>query len=235
MGKDTRIAWTESTLNLAWGCTKVSEGCEKCYMYRLSQQFGGRDPSKVVIFDLDHAKSRLKNMGEKVFVNSMSDTFHEAIPLQTIQSWFKLFAEDTGRQFQILTKRINRAYSLIKSGALTVPPNVWLGTSIENQGHLFRAATLRMIPAKIRFISFEPLLSEILPPINLEGISWVIVGGESDYSKPRPMDPFWADNIRLEAERQNVAFFFKQMGGKGGDGAGGDLLRGRQFKAYPNY
>jgi protein gp37 len=196
---------------------------------------GGRDPSKVVIFDLDNAKARLKGMGEKVFVNSMSDTFHEAIPVEVIRSWFQLFAEDTGRQFQILTKRINRAYALVKSGELRIPPNVWLGTSIEDPAHLFRADTLRKIPAKIRFISFEPLLKEIPPPINLEGISWVIVGGESDYKDPRPMSPYWAFLIRKEAERQKVAFFFKQHGGIGGDGAGGDQLLGQAIKEFPKY
>lgn len=233
MGKTTSIAWTNSTLNLAWGCTKVSAGCENCYMFRNSPRLG-RDPSKVVIFDLANAKKRLEGMGEKVFVNSMTDTFHEAIPVETIAAWFKLFAENPGRQFQILTKRIGRARLLVKEG-LSVPPNVWLGTSIEDPAHLFRANVLRYIPAKIRFISFEPLLKEITPPINLEGISWVIVGGESDFKAPRPMSPYWAELIREEAQRQGVAFFFKQHGGRGGDGAGGDRLMGRAYKEFPKY
>lgn len=203
-------------------------------MFRLSQQFG-RDPTTVRLFSIESLRKKIDGLGEKVFFNSMSDTFHEKIPVRVIADWLAMFAEFPDRQFQVLTKRINRAYALVKSGAIAIPPNVWLGTSIEDKAHLFRADTLRKIPAKIRFISFEPLLSEIQPPINLEGISWVIVGGESDYTTPRPMSEYWAAIIRDEAQRQKVAFFYKQKGGIGGDGAGGDRLMGQTYKEFPKY
>jgi len=200
-------------------------------MFRLSKQFG-KDPEKVVLLDLKKAERRLKDMGEKVFVNSMSDTFHEAIPFETIRAWFDLFEDFPEKQFQVLTKRINRALQFSKT--YEIPKNVWLGTSIEDEAHLFRMQTLKHVDAKIRFISFEPLLGAI-PYVNFVGISWVIVGGESDYKDPRPMDPDWAESIRKNCEDYATPFFFKQAGGIGGDNAGGSLLHGKGYKAFPIY
>lgn len=170
---------------------------------------------------------------DKVFVNSMSDTFHEAIPFEVIDEWFALFREFPDLQFQVLTKRTNRMLQYFKSGRVC-PDNVWLGTSVGDRWHAFRVKTLAKIPAKIHFVSFEPLLGPI-EGLDLSGIQWAIVGGESDYKAPRPMAPEWAHIIRRQCEAQNVAFFYKQSGGVGSDGAGGDKLDGLTYKAFPRY
>src|SRR6185503_8999663 len=222
MGRQTSIAWTDSTLNLAWGCTKVSAGCDNCYMFRLSKTFG-RDPNKVELLSFKRAEARLKEMGERVFVNSMSDTFHESIPLETIAQWMRFFSANRKHQFQVLTKRINRARLFAKAWKAEGhewPSNVWLGTSIEDEGHLFRANTLRIVQGpKVRFISFEPLLGPIIKP-DLLGIDWIIIGGESG-DNPRFMVEGWAQNLidYTKANYPNCAVFFKQKGGKGRDGA----------------
>lgn len=233
MGKDTSIAWTNSTLNLAWGCTKVSPGCQHCYMYRNSPKFG-RDPSQIVYFNIDNARKRLQSYGELVFVNSNTDTFHEKIPFHIIDQWFELFREFPDKQFQVLTKRINRArhYSMTKAHAW--PRNVWLGTSVEDQWHTFRIDTLRRIPARIRFVSFEPLLGPI-KQADLTDIQWVLIGGESG-TQARPMEAEWAEQLVYLGKAYGAAVLFKQMGSKDNhDGAGGDLLNGRQIKEFPKW
>lgn len=238
MGRDTSIGWTDSTLNCIWGCTKVSGGCKHCYMFRLSKRFA-RNPEVVTILrsgkDMDYLRQNIRGLGNRIFVNSMSDTFHESLPLTMVRDWFKVFAEFPEKQFQVLTKRINRARAFAK--ALKVdggwPANVWLGTSVEDQAHAFRIRTLQLVEGpRIKFVSFEPLIGPVVEP-DLSGIQWAIVGGESGET-PRPMEQLWAEHLRLVACRYGVVFFFKQLGGKGNDGAGGDLLFGKQYKAYPN-
>lgn len=241
MGKDTSIAWTDSTLNLAWGCTKVSAGCENCYMFRLSKQFG-RNPETVTILksgkDLGYMSKNIAGLGERIFVNSMSDTFHESIELSLVAKWFKLFAAFDNKQFQVLTKRINRARAFSKGirhdGGW--PTNVWLGTSVEDESHLFRIKTLQITEGpKIKFVSFEPLLGPIPKP-DLEGIDWIIIGGESG-DNPRPMQAGWAEDL-IDYTRINYpkcAIFFKQLGGRGRDGAGGSVLNGKTIQELPNY
>lgn len=237
MGRETSIAWTDSTLNLAWGCTKVSAGCENCYMFRNSPIYG-RDPSKVKILNIEAAKKRLRTFGEKVFVNSNSDTFHEAIPFSTIDQWFELFSQNRNHQFQVLTKRVNRALAYAKYrklGGHEWPWNVWLGGSVEDQGHLFRIETLRKIEGpKIKFVSFEPLLGPIIKP-DLTGINWIIIGGESG-ANARFMVEGWAQNLidYTTAHYPDCRVFFKQKGGRSNrDGAGGDILNGKQYKEFP--
>jgi protein gp37 len=233
MGKDTFIEWTNSTLNLAWGCTKVSDGCDNCYMFRNSYRYG-QDPTVIKYYAIDNSRKRIKNYGEKIFVNSNTDTFHEKTSFEIIDIWFALFREFPDKQFQILTKRTNRMREYFETR--DCPPNCWLGTSIEDQGHVFRADTLRRITkAKIKFISFEPIISRI-NECNLNGIDWAIVGGESDDRHPRPMEKEWANHLCFEIiKKQNVPLFFKQWGGIGGSGAGGDLINGKRYHEFPPY
>lgn len=249
MGRTT-IAWTFFTLNLVWGCTKVSAECDYCYMFRLSYRFG-KNPEVVAIMyqrtypiynqiaqkmqflNLEPARKKLRALppGSKVFINSMSDTFHESIPFHIIDEWFELFKEFPNLQFQILTKRTNRMRKYFETREC--PANVWLGTSVGDRWHTFRIKTLQRTRTKgIRFISFEPLLGNI-GQVDLMDIHWIIVGGESDYEKPRPMSPDWAEDLRVQAGKQGVAYFFKQMGGKGGNNAGGEELNGIEYKAFP--
>lgn len=199
----------------------------------------GRDPSKVEILNLDNAIKRLKTYGEKVFVNSNSDTFHESIPFSVIDSWFELFSQNRNHQFQVLTKRVNRALAYAKARKFrghSWPWNVWLGASVEDQAHSFRIATLQKAEGpRIKFVSFEPLISQIEKP-NLEGINWIIIGGESG-NNPRPMRAEWAQELIdwTRTNYPNCSIFFKQMGGKGRDGAGGDMINGNQIKEFPAY
>ena len=233
MGKDTNISWTDSTLNLAWGCTKVSTECMNCYLYRLSPRFG-RDPYKVQLTRAgwlgNVRRAQIVKCGKRIFINSMSDTFHDHISDLILDYWFADFAAFPEKQFQILTKRPERAAEYFCSRE--VPENCWIGTSVGIAEVKHRIDTLRQIKAKVRFLSCEPVLED-LGDLNLTGIKWVIVGGESDPSEPRPMKPEWAESIRKQCEDGGVAFWFKQMGGKGGSGAGGDLLNGLRYQEFP--
>lgn len=233
MAKITGIEWTDGTLNTAWGCTKISEGCKNCYMFRLTPMTG-RDPNKPTELSFENLKKRLKSMvnsGCKViFVNSMSDTFHKDFDFSVIAKWYDLFTQYPDTQFQILTKRIDRAQEFFLTHKC--PDNCWLGTSIESKKVLHRMETLKKINAKIRFVSFEPLIED-LGEINLNGLQWVIVGGESDFKNPRLMLKDWAENIRTQCN--GIPFFFKQMGGskKTDKTWGSDLLNGKKYKEMP--
>jgi protein gp37 len=238
MGDKTSIGWTDSTINLSWGCTKVSSGCKNCYMFRLSERFG-KDPEKVVIIvdTYDKFKKKLKGTGKRVFINSMSDTFHETISDEQINEWFTWMFAHPEHQFQILTKRIRRMLEFFKHH--DCPANCWLGTSVENvyTAHT-RIPILQDINSgcRVRFVSFEPLLEDptIDGHINLENIQWIIVGGESDYHHPREMNPYWAWRLKLLCEEYDIPFFFKQQGGKGGDNAGGCILLEKEYKEFPD-
>lgn len=207
--KNTSIEWADNTINFHIGCTKVSEGCKFCYMYRLEERFG-RDPKVVRKTNWKTIESNLKNWKpSRIFVNSMSDTFHESISEQEINTMFRIMQFYPQHTYIILTKRIGRAVAYFKINK--VPDNVWIGTSIESDKHLDRLDQLRMIEAKTRFVSFEPLLDYVLN-FNLKGIQWIIVGGESG-TNPRPMKPIWVDNIKIVSDSDKVPFFFKQWGG----------------------
>jgi len=233
MGDQTAIEWADSTINFAWGCTKVSSGCDKCYMFRLSKVFG-RDssfnPRKMGNIMRDVRKLPDKAV---VFVNSMSDTFHENASDELILEWFKIMSDRPEHQWIVLTKRINRAYNFYKKHG-PFPNNIWLGTSIENRTSLHRLRKLKRIDVGIRFVSFEPLLEDI-GEIDLDGIAWAIVGGESDFSAPRFFDPKWALNVLKACRRSGTSFFYKQSGGKKKiDGCWGtNILGGKKYLEMP--
>jgi len=201
-------------------------------MFRLSKGWG-IDPEKIRTFDIaKREKEMSKWPPEKrlIFVNDMTDTFGEFYSFDLIEEWHRFFERHPEREFQLLTKRIGRAMVFYRSRP--VPGNVWVGCTIGEKKRLWRLEQLRQIDAKVRFVSFEPLIED-LGDFDLGGIHWAIVGGESDLSHPRPMKLEWALNIQRICERNGVAFFFKQVGGKGGDGAGGDLLKGVCYHEFP--
>lgn len=242
MATTSRIEWTEQTWNPIVGCTKVSAGCKHCYaevMARRLQAMGTSGYEKGFALRLIPGRLDAPLQRKKptvYFVNSMSDLFHERVPVDYIDKVFATIAKTPQHQYQILTKRAERMASYFTSRA--IPPNVWLGVSVENRRHgVSRIDYLRHIPAKIRFLSVEPLLEDV-GKLNLAGIHWVIVGGESG-SKARPMKPEWADAVRVQCHQQKVAFFFKQWGGWGADGKrrtkarNGRLLNGRTWDQMP--
>lgn len=238
----SRIEWTEQTWNPTVGCTKLSAGCKHCYaetMAKRLQAMGARGYEKA--FELQLLPHRLNDPVKRkkptvYFVNSMSDLFHDRIPDGYIEQVFDVIAQTPHHTYQVLTKRGARLARYFRHRE--VPPNAWLGVSVENRRHgVPRIAHLRQVPARIRFLSVEPLLEDV-GKLDLTDIHWVIVGGESG-PKARPMKPEWADSVRRQCEAQNVAFFFKQWGGWGADGkrrakhANGRELHGRTWDAMP--
>lgn len=230
MAQNSSIEWTDATWNPVAGCTPVSPGCLNCYAARMAlrlERMGGEVAEKYAgtakrardgrpVFsgriNLDPDSLEIPTRWRKprrIFVNSMSDLFHDAVPLEFIQKVFAVMERCPWHQFQVLTKRPERAVEV--AAELPWPSNVWVGTSVENALYTHRAETLRKVPAHVRFLSVEPLLGRIrrLP---LEGIHWVIVGGESGPGA-RPIDPEWVTEIRDRCIRFGVAFFFKQWGG----------------------
>ena len=230
----SRIEWTERTWNPVTGCTKVSPGCKFCY----AETFARRLQAMGVDKYRDGFALRLhpETLGEPrrwrsgiVFVNSMSDLFHEHIPLDYLQQVFRVMNESPQLQFQALTKRAN--YLAQVANQLTWTGNIWMGVSVETLDHTHRIDDLRRVPAAVRFLSLEPLLGP-LPDLDLMGIHWVIVGGESGH-KARPMQPQWAADIRDQCLRAGVPFFFKQWGGTNKKAAG-RLLEGREWNELPD-
>lgn len=242
MTTTSRIEWTEQTWNPTIGCTKLSAGCKHCYAETLAKRL------QAMGLDAYRQGFRLKLLPERLdeprqrkkptiyFVNSMSDLFHERIPDDFLDAVMAVIRDTPQHRYQILTKRHERLGAYFATRP--VPSNVWLGVSVENRRHgVPRIDVLRRIPAKIRFLSCEPLL-EGLGALDLTGIHWVIVGGESG-PKARPMHPDWARAIREQCEAQGATFFFKQWGGWGADGkrrskkANGRELDGRQWNGMP--
>jgi len=211
MGKNTPIEWADNTINFYLGCTKVSKGCDYCYIDRILN-FTRYDPRIITKMSWTNIEKKLKKWQPSViFVNSMSDTFHESINQEDLVEMFAMMWSYPKHQFIVLTKRINKAYNYFK-GHLC-PDNVWIGTSVENKASLHRIDKLRKIDARIRFVSCEPLL-EGLGQIDLNGISWIIVGGESDIASPRPFEVSWAREILSQCRDSRIAYFFKQTGGR---------------------
>jgi len=209
------IEWTDSTWNPVTGCTKVSPGCKHCYAEVFAERWRGipGHPYEQA-FDLRLWPDRLDlpltwRRSRTIFVNSMSDLFHEKVPLAFIQKVFATMEAASWHTFQILTKRSERLTELARH--LNWPPNVWMGVSIETAKYLRRADHLRQVPAAVRFLSLEPLLGP-LDTLDLSGIHWVIVGGESGPGA-RSIDATWVRDIRKQCHRQGVPFFFKQWGG----------------------
>lgn len=242
MATASRIEWTEQTWNPVTGCTKVSPGCKNCYaetMARRLKAMGASGYSQG--FKLALQPGRLNQPLERRkpttwFVNSMSDLFHAGIPDGYIDQVFEVIRQTPQHTYQILTKRSERLP--VYFAARSVPPNVWLGVSVENRKHgKPRIDDLRVVQAAIRFLSIEPLLED-LGALDLSNIHWVIVGGESG-PKARPMKPEWARRIRQQCEEAGVAYFFKQWGTWGADGnkrtkhANGRNLDGQTWDEYP--
>ena len=242
MTTTSKIEWTEQTWNPTVGCTKISAGCKHCYAETMAKRLqamgtpGYENGFQLALLPqrLDDPKRRKKPT--VYFVNSMSDVFHDRIPDAYIEQIFDVMRETPQHTYQILTKRAARLARFFRTRS--VPDNAWLGVSVENRKHgVPRIDYLRQVPARIRFLSVEPLLENI-GELNLRDIHWVIVGGESG-PKARPMKPEWAEAVRVQCEEQDVAFFFKQWGGWGADGqrrakqANGRMLNGRTWDAMP--
>ena len=242
MSNQTSIEWTEQTWNPAVGCSKVSPGCAHCYAEAMAKRL---QAMKVKGYENAFALTLLPHRLEEplkrtkptiYFVNSMSDLFHEEIPDDYIRQVFDVIRRAPQHTFQVLTKRAERMAVFFKN---YVPPkNAWLGVTVENKEHgVPRIDRLRQVPASIRFLSVEPLLGD-LEMLDLTGIHWVIVGGESG-PKARPMQQEWVLNIKRQCDEQDSAFFFKQWGGWGVDGKkrakkqNGRLLQGRTWDAVP--
>ena len=235
MGDQSAIEWTDATWNPVTGCTKISPGCKHCYAERLATRLramGNRRYANgfAVALHPDQLDLPLRwRQPRMIFVNSMSDLFHESVPNDYIRHAFEVMVRARWHVFQILTKRARRLVQI--ASGLPWPPNIWQGVSVESARYTWRAAELLKVPAAVRFLSVEPLLGPI-PDLPLDGISWVIVGGESG-PEHRPMKPEWARDIRDQCLKCGVPFFFKQWGGRSPK-AGGRALDGRYWDAMPS-
>ncbi len=211
----TSIEWTEATWNPLTGCTKISPGCRNCYAERMAKRLQGMGQANYVNgFELTVHEHMLDvplrwKRPRLVFVNSMSDLFHEEVPEEFIFKVFDVMRGAWWHVFQVLTKRSDRLAEL--SPEIDWPDNVWMGVSVERADYAFRIDHLRQIGARIRFLSLEPLLGP-MPSLNLNGVDWVIVGGESGPGA-RPMRAEWVRDIREQCQDSSVPFFFKQWGG----------------------
>lgn len=243
MSDRSSIEWTEATWNPTTGCDRVSAGCDNCYAMTLAKRLKAMGAAKyqndgdprtsgpgfAVTVHPDALTIPLRWRAPRtVFVNSMSDLFHARVPLSFIRDVFDVMAATPQHRYQVLTKRSVRLRRLAEK--LTWPANVWTGVSVENSDTLHRVDDLRQVPAAVRFLSCEPLLGP-LAGLDVTGIDWVIAGGESGPGH-RPMHPVWAAEIRDLCERENVAFFFKQWGGRTPK-AGGREIDGRTWDEMP--
>jgi protein gp37 len=234
MAINSSIEWTESTWNPLTGCTKISPGCKHCYAERMAlrlQAMGQRN--YVNGFDLTLQEEALElplrwKKPQTIFVNSMSDMFHAEVPAEFIIRAFDVMRRASWHRFQVLTKRSERLLSLNEQ--LPWAENIWMGVSVENDAYTFRIDYLRETCARIKFLSLEPLLGP-LDDLRLDGIDWVIVGGESGPGA-RPMKPEWVTSIRDQCVGANVPFFFKQWGGVWKKKFGRDL-EGRPWDQMP--
>jgi protein gp37 len=240
MSDKSAIEWTEATWNPVTGCTQISPGCAHCYAKTFAERFRGVPGHPYEQgFALTLRPERIDQplLWKKprlIFVNSMSDLFHEDVPTEFIGRVFDVMKEASQHTFQLLTKRSERLAEL--APLLPWPDNLWMGVSVENQRWTSRMDDLRRVPAAIRFLSCEPLLGPL--KLDLEDIHWVIVGGESGH-RARPMDPEWARSIRTQCQDANVPFFFKQWGAydeaciRRGKAATGRLLDGQTWDGMP--
>jgi protein gp37 len=241
--KQTSIEWTEVTWNPTTGCDKISEGCDNCYALTMARRlkamgseryqtdgdprtsgpgFGIAVHPAALMQPFRWSGSRL------VFVNSMSDLFHARVPIDFVRQVFDVIAQTPQHTYQVLTKRSTRLPRI--AGELDWPSNLWMGVSVENEDHMYRIDHLRKVPAAVRFLSLEPLLGP-LPGLNLNGIDWVITGGESG-PRARPIDPEWVRAIRDACTSAGVPFFHKQWGGRSPKELG-RLLDGVEWSEMP--
>lgn len=237
MGNRSGIEWTDATWNPTVGCTKVSPGCRHCYAEVMHRRLTKMEvekyaePFSVVRPWAAHVEEPLRwRKPRLVFVNSMSDLFHEHLPFDFLRRVFEVMKQACQHRFQVLTKRAERLREL--APRLPWPPNVWMGVSVESAKQVDRVDALRSVPAAVRFLSIEPMLGPV-PDLPLDGIHWVIVGGESG-PHARPMDLDWARDIRDQCTRAGAAFFLKQLGGSR-DKRGGEQaqLDGRLWRDLP--
>jgi protein gp37 len=234
MALKSKIEWTENTWNPITGCTKISEGCQNCYAYKMAlrlQKMGSdkyADGFDVRIHEECFNEPLHWRKPSKIFVNSMSDLFHRDIHEEFIQKIFETMNKAHWHIFQVLTKRADRLPELSKK--LNWTDNIWLGVTVENRANVNRIDYLRNIPAKVKFVSFEPLLDDV-GKIDLSKIDWAIVGGESGHHA-RYIDEQWVLNIKKQCEAQNTLFYFKQWGGTNKKKSG-RLLLGETWDAIP--
>lgn len=241
------IEWTEATWNPIAGCSVLSPGCTNCYAMRMAARLQAMRMAKYAGTTRKSGKRHVwtgrVNIDEKalaaplawkkpqrIFVNSMSDLFQDAVDEKIIRDVWQVMARAPWHSFQILTKRPERMLAVLSQPDFTTLGNVWLGTSVESRDYLGRIDALRRVPAAVRFVSFEPLVGPIVAP-DLAGIHWAIVGGESG-PHARPMESWWAEQLRDDCKRQNVAFFFKQWGGRRKKKTG-RVLGDRTWDEYP--
>ena len=235
MGAKSTIEWTSSTWNPVTGCTKVSPGCKHCYAERFALRLKAMgQPNYANGFQVTLHENMLEmpirwKKSQMIFVNSMSDLFHEDVPSEFIHQVFDVMGRTDRHLFQLLTKRSDRLLEM--SSHLHWKPHIWMGVSVENQDYAFRIDHLRRTGAHIKFLSIEPLLGP-LPKLDLQGINWVIVGGESG-PRARVMQKSWVVGIRDQCNEEEIPFFFKQWGGVNKKRSG-RLLEGRVWNQMPS-
>lgn len=231
---NTKIEWTDTTWNPITGCSPISEGCANCYAMKMAARLKAMGNKRYengfdVTLHHDLINEPLKwNKPRMVFVNSMGDMFHEKVPLEFIQRVFFTMSQANWHIFQVLTKRSSRMLEL--SDKLKWPSNLWMGVTIESGKYLYRAENLKKTPASVKFLSIEPMISPV-SNIDLKGIDWVIVGGESGPGA-RAIREEWVLTVRDECLSSNTPFFFKQWGGRNKKKAG-RLLQGRTWDQFP--
>ena len=234
MASNSSIEWTEATWNPVTGCRKISPGCKHCYAETMAnrlQKMGNKRYTHGFALTLQEDVLELPITWKKpklIFVNSMSDLFHDEVPEWFVKNTFDVMRQASWHEFQVLTKRSKRMKDILES--MELPPNVWLGVSVENKDYTFRIDHLRQVSAAVRFLSLEPLLGP-LPDLRLKGIDWVIVGGESG-AKARSMDEDWVLEIKAQCYNGRIPFFFKQWGGVNKKRAG-RILQGRTWDSLP--
>jgi protein gp37 len=247
MAQSSKIEWTDVTWNPVAGCTIASAGCSNCYAMRmaarlaamgsekyagLTRKSGGRAvwTGKIALDPKSLSAPYKWRKSRKVFVNSMSDLFHPSVPVEFIARVWRVMLETPQHTYQVLTKRPDRMREILSTPSFDSAPNIWIGTSVEDSTVLNRIDELRAIPDFIRFISFEPLIGP-LGAVDLRGIDWAIVGGESG-PRARPIQLDWVHEIEGRCRAYGTAFFFKQWGGKNKKAAG-RMLNGRTFDEMP--
>jgi len=239
MASSSEIEWTDATWNPVRGCTKISPGCKNCYAERFAERFRGVVGHPYEFgFDLRLVPEKIEeplrwSAPKRIFVNSMSDLFHQRVPNEYVASVVDVMRRANWHTYQVLTKRADRMRQYVNSAVpdASAMSHVWWGVSVEDRAHgLPRVEQLRELQVPIRFLSVEPLLED-LGKLDLEGISWVIVGGESG-PRARFMDPRWVERVFRQCREQRVPFFFKQWGGTRKKKAG-RLLHGRTYDEMP--
>lgn len=235
MSLKSKIEWTENTWNPVTGCNPISDGCQNCYAAKMAKRLQAMNNPRYkngfeVTLHEDLISLPMKwNKPSLIFVNSMSDLFNYKVPTEFIQKVFLTMNICKRHTFQVLTKYSDRLLEI--SDKLNFTDNIWIGVTVENEKYKYRIDHLRNIEAKIRFISFEPLIGDV-GIVDLHDIHWAIVGGESG-TFSRPIEEKWVINIKDQCEMQNVAFYFKQWGGVNKKKTGRELL-GRTWDEYPN-